>query len=57
MLERTLAVQFEGDKAASDKFIDEYTKWDDNLHGVIAANIRAQQKYRFRVFKYAALGE
>jgi hypothetical protein len=57
MLEKTLAVQFEGDKAASDKFIDQYTKWDENLHGVIAANIRAQQQYRFRVFKYAALGE
>src|ERR1043165_6314410 len=57
MLEKTLAVQYEGDKEASDKFIDQYTKWDDNLHGVIAANIRAQQRYRFRVFKYAALGE
>jgi len=57
MLEKTLAVQYEGDKAASDKFIDQYTKWDDNLHGAIAANIRAQQRYRFRVFKYAALGE
>ena len=57
MLEKTLAVQYDGDKAASDKFIDQYTKWDDNLHGVIAANIRAQQRYRFRVFKYAALGE
>ena len=57
MLEKTLAVQYEGDKAASDQFIDQYTKWDENLHGVIAANIRAQQRYRFRVFKYAALGE
>jgi hypothetical protein len=57
MLEKTLAVQYEGDKAASDRFIDQYAKWDDNLHGVIAANIRAQQRYRFRVFKYAALGE
>ena len=57
MLERTLAVQYEGDKAASDRFIDQYTKWDENLHGVIAANIRAQQRYRFRIFKYAALGE
>ena len=57
MLEKTLAVQYEGDKAASDKFIDQYTKWDENLHGAIAANIRAQQRYRFRVFKYAALGE
>ncbi len=56
MLERTLAVQYAGDKAESDRFIDQYTKWDENLHGVIAANIRAQQRYRFRVFKYAALG-
>jgi len=57
MLEKTLSVQYEGDKSASDKFIDQYTRWDENLHGVIAANIRAQQRYRFRVFKYAALGE
>jgi len=57
MLEKTLAVQYEGDKAAADKFIDQYAVWDENLHGVIAANIRAQQRYRFRVFKYAALGE
>lgn len=57
MLERTLAVQYAGDKAASDKFIDEYSQWDENLHGVIAANIRTQQRYRFRLFRYAALGE
>jgi hypothetical protein len=57
MLEKTLAVQYAGDKAASDRYIDQYTKWDENLHGVIAANIRAQQRYRFRLFKYAALGE
>jgi hypothetical protein len=57
MLERTLAVQYEGDKATADKFIDQYTTWDENLHGAIAANIRAQQQYRFRLFKYAALGE
>ena len=57
MLEKTLAVQYEGDKAASDRFIDQYTKWDENLHGVIAANIRAQQRYRYRLFKYAELGE
>ena len=57
MLEKTLAVQYEGDKAASDRYIDQYTKWDDNLHGVVAANIRAQQRYRYRLFKYAAMGE
>jgi hypothetical protein len=57
MLEKTLAVQYEGDKAAADKFIDQYTMWDDKLHGVVAANIRAQQRYRFRLFKFATLGE
>lgn len=57
LLERVLAVQYAGNKAESDKFIDQYTNWDENLHGAIAANIRAQQRYRFRVFKYAALGE
>jgi hypothetical protein len=57
MLKKTLAVQYAGDKAAADQFIDQYTRWDDGLHGVIAKNIRDQQRYRFRLFKYAALGE
>jgi hypothetical protein len=57
MLAKVLEVQYEGDKAAADRFIDEYAKWDETLHGAIAANIRAQQGARFRLFKYAALGE
>ena len=57
MLAKVLAVQYAGDKGAADRFIDEYTKWDEDLHGAIAKNIRDRQKYRFRLFKYAALGE
>ncbi len=57
LLAKVLAVQYEGDKAATDRFIDEYTKWDENLHGAIAKKIRDNQRYRFRLFKYAALGE
>jgi len=57
LLERVLRVQHEGDKAAADRFIDEYAKWDESLHGAVAANVRARQRYRFRLFKYAALGE
>ena len=57
LLKKVLDVQYQGDKSASDRFIDEYTKWDENLHGVIAKNIRDRQRYRFRVFRYAALGE
>lgn len=57
MLKQTLDVQYSGDKAAADRFIEQYTKWDENLHGQIAKSIREQQRYRFRVFRYAALGE
>jgi hypothetical protein len=57
LLAKVLEVQYGGDKAAADRFIDQYTSWDENLHGVVARNIRDQQRYRFRVFKYAALGE
>ncbi|MFN2515091.1 MAG: zincin-like metallopeptidase domain-containing protein [Pyrinomonadaceae bacterium] len=57
MLAKTLEVQHQGDKAAADRFIDQYSTWDENLHGLIAKRIRDQQKYRFRLLKYAALGE
>jgi hypothetical protein len=57
MLAKTLAVQYQGDKAAADRFIDQYSTWDESLHGAIAKNIRDQQRYRFRLFKYAALSE
>jgi hypothetical protein len=57
MLRKTLEVQYSGSKAEADRFIEQYTRWDESLHGQIAKNIRDQQRYRFRVFKYAALGE
>ena len=57
LLAKVLDVQYQGDKGAADRFIEQYSNWDENLHGAIAKNIRAQQKYRFRLFKYAALGE
>ena len=57
MLAQTLNLQYQGDKAAADRFIDQYSKWDETLHGAIAKKIRDSQKYRFRLFKYAALGE
>jgi hypothetical protein len=57
LLREVLALQRSGDKAASDRFIEKYTRWDDNLHGALAAKMRAQQKYRYTLVKYAALGE
>jgi hypothetical protein len=55
LLREVLAVQYAGDKAASDRFIDRWTAWDEALHGAIARNIRDQQRVRFRIFTYAAL--
>ncbi|MFN0158993.1 MAG: NUDIX hydrolase, partial [Bacteroidota bacterium] len=57
MLKKVLEIQHEGDKAVADKFIEQYTTWDENLHATVAKNIRDQQRYRFRLFKYSALGE
>ncbi len=57
MLQKVLEVQYDGDKTAADHFIDQYAVWKDDLHGVVAKNIRDSQRYRFRLFKYAALGE
>ena len=57
LLAKVLEIQYQGDKSASDRFIEQYTGWDENLHGLVAKNIREQQQYRFRLFKYAALSE
>ncbi|HJQ33572.1 MAG TPA: hypothetical protein VJ866_15410 [Pyrinomonadaceae bacterium] len=57
LLARVLEVQYSGDKAAADRFIEQYTTWDEALHGAVAANISGRQRYRFRLFRYAALGE
>lgn len=57
LLGRVLAIQEAGDKAAADRFIAELTRWDDALHGLIAQRIRDQQRHRYRLFRYAALGE
>lgn len=57
LLREVLALQRSGDKAASDRFIDLYTRWDESLHGAVVTKIRAQQKYRYTLVRYAALGE
>jgi hypothetical protein len=57
LLEEVLALQDSGDKSAATAFIDRWGTWDDSLHGRIAAAIREQQRFRFRLFEYAALGK
>jgi hypothetical protein len=55
LLKEVLAIQEAGDAKKAEAFISRWGNWDDNLHGRIATNIRAQQRYRFRLFEYSAL--
>ncbi|HYJ83764.1 MAG TPA: hypothetical protein VEW26_13100, partial [Allosphingosinicella sp.] len=56
LLKQVIAIQESGDPKAAAAFVDRWGTWDENLHGKVAANIRAQQRYRFRLFEYGALG-
>ena len=57
LLREVLAIQDAGDPARSDAFVRRWTSWEDNLHGKIAEAMRATQRYRYRLFTYAAMGE
>jgi hypothetical protein len=56
LLRQVLAIQSSGDPVQASAFVDKWGRWDENLHGRIAASIRAQQRYRYRLFEYSALG-
>lgn len=57
LLREVLALQHNGDKAAAAAFFDKWTTWTPELHEKLAARIRDAQGARFRIVKYAALGE
>ncbi len=57
LLTEVLKLQHEGDKAAAAAFFDKWTAWTPQLHDKLAARIRDAQGPRFRIVKYAALGE
>ncbi len=56
LLREVLKLQQEGDKAAAAAFFDKWTTWTD-VHEKLAARIREAQGARFRIVRYAALGE
>jgi hypothetical protein len=57
LLAETLKLQHEGDKAAAAAFFDRWTKWTPEVHEKLAARIREAQGARFRIVRYAAMGE
>jgi hypothetical protein len=56
LLKEVIGLQEGGTDGAAKAFIERWSKWDENLHGRIAENIRTQQRYRFRLFDYAGVG-
>ncbi|HEY0150012.1 MAG TPA: hypothetical protein VGB70_13550 [Allosphingosinicella sp.] len=53
LLKQVLAIQESG--TGAEAFIARWGSWDEALHGRIAANIRAQQRTRYRLFDYAVM--
>ncbi|NIO27229.1 MAG: NUDIX hydrolase [Candidatus Latescibacteria bacterium] len=57
MLEEVLALQYKGDKAAAECYIERYSSWDENIHGRLAESMRRTERYRYAMVKYGILGE
>ena len=57
LLREVLSVQYEGDKTAAARFFDRWGAWTPELHERLAVRIREAQGPRFRLVRYAALGE
>lgn len=57
LLKEVLALQDAGDASKADAFIARYSDWQEAVHGKIAAGLRASPITRYRLIRYAALGE
>ena len=57
LLGDVLSLQYEGDRAGAAKFFDRWGAWTPNLHETLAARVREAQGARYRLVRYAALGE
>jgi hypothetical protein len=56
LIDQVLAIQYEGDRAAAERFIERWTSWDER-HEALAAALRAGERNRYWRMRYAALGE
>jgi len=57
LLKEVLALQYVGDYAGANQFIDQWTTWDASVHGLIADKMKAAEGSRYRLVTYEALGE
>jgi hypothetical protein len=57
LLAKIFQLQSEGDQAVADRFIAQYTAWDESLHGVIARKLREAARYRYTLYTYSAIDD
>ncbi|MCB1009337.1 MAG: NUDIX hydrolase [Acidobacteria bacterium] len=57
LLREVLAVQASGDPARAAAFFERWTAWRDDLHEQLATRMREAGGPRYRLVRYAALGE
>lgn len=57
MLRDVLALQYAGDPAVAGAFFTKWTAWTPELHERLANTLKGVQGPRFRLVRYAALGE
>lgn len=55
LLETVLEIQYSGDKQAADRFIQRYSTWDEDLHGVIAKKRRDAEQFQFSHYEFEIL--
>ena len=57
LLAEVLELQAQGDLAAAEAFFTRWTAWSDELHEPLARRLREAEGPRYRLVRYAALGE
>lgn len=57
LLREVLAIQYAGDPKRAGAFVERYTTWDPDVHGVVASKMGAARQYGAVLVRYAALGE
>lgn len=55
LLAEVIDLQYRGDRDAANRFVEAWTVWNEDLHGVIAAAMREAEDSRYRLVTYEAL--
>jgi hypothetical protein len=57
LLRQVLQIQYVGDRAQADAFVQRWNYWDDNLHGSVAQRMIDTNAHRRTLVRYKALSE